>query len=137
LRLQLSFVVDFIWLKKFGAWASANNLEASQMNLHMTGHHVEITPSLREYANTKMLRVKRHFEHVIDVNIILTVEKLRQKAEISVHLSGKDIYVESTEEDMYAAIDSMIDKLDRQVMKHKEKSKSKHQVDAVKRMVEQ
>lgn len=108
------------------------------MNLHMTGHHVEITPSLREYANTKMLRVKRHFDHVIDVNIILTVEKLRQKAEVSVHLSGKDIYVESTEEDMYAALDSMIDKLDRQVMKHKEKSKSKHQVEAVKRsMVEQ
>ncbi len=104
------------------------------MNLHMTGHHLEITPAIRDYINTKMDRINRHFDHVIDINIILSVEKLKQKAEANVHLSGKDIFVESANEDMYAAIDLLVDKLDRQIVKHKEKSKNKHQPDAVKRI---
>ncbi|HEX9390502.1 MAG TPA: ribosome-associated translation inhibitor RaiA [Usitatibacteraceae bacterium] len=96
------------------------------MNLHMTGHHLEITPSMRDYVSSKMIRINRHFDHVIDVNMILTVEKLRQKIEANVHLSGKDIFVESEDDDMYAAIDLLVDKLDRQIVKHKEKIKNKH-----------
>ena len=65
------------------------------MNLHMSGHHLEITPSMRDYVSSKMIRINRHFDHVIDVNMILSVEKLRQKIEANVHLSGKDIFVES------------------------------------------
>jgi putative sigma-54 modulation protein len=103
------------------------------MNLHMTGHHLEITPSMRDYVATKMTRINRHFDHVIDVNMILTVEKLRQRIEANVHLSGKDIFVESADADMYAAIDLLVDKLDRQIVKHKEKTKSRHVTEAPKR----
>ncbi|MBL8514733.1 MAG: ribosome-associated translation inhibitor RaiA [Betaproteobacteria bacterium] len=104
------------------------------MNLNMTGHHVEITPSMRAYVSSKISRINRHFDHVIDVNMILTVEKLRQKIEANVHLSGKDIYAECEDADMYAAIDLLIDKLDRQIIKHKEKIKNKHDVAAIKRL---
>ena len=92
------------------------------MNLNITGHHVEVTAALRDYVTSKLDRVIRHFDHVTSVNVILSVEKLNQKAEVTVHVRGKDIFVESTNEDLYAAIDAMTDKLDRQVLKHKEKS---------------
>ena len=91
------------------------------MNLHLSGHHVDITPAMREYVTSKLGRLTRHFDHVIDVNVILTVEKMKQKIEANVHLSGKDIFCESSNTDMYAAIDSLADKLDRQIIKHKEK----------------
>src|SRR5262245_12405247 len=103
------------------------------MNLHMTGHHLEITPSIRSYVDNKMTRINRHFDHVIDVKMILSVDKLKQKIEANVHLSGKDIFVESTDDDMYAAIDLLIDKLDRQIVKFKEIKTNKHQPDALKR----
>ncbi len=91
------------------------------MNLHLSGHHLEITPAMRDYITSKLTRITRHFDHVIDVSVILSVEKLQQKIEASVHLSGKDIFCESTDADMYAAIDDLADKLDRQIIKHKEK----------------
>lgn len=96
------------------------------MNLNITGHHVEVTPAIRDYVTDKLGRVTRHFDHVIDVSVILSVEKLVQKAEVTVHVSGKDIHVEATDADMYAAIDSLVDKLDRQVLKHKEKNGDHH-----------
>ena len=92
------------------------------MNLNLTGHHVDITPAIRDYVSVKLQRITHHFDHVIDVNVILTVEKLNQKVEASVHVRGKDIHCESTDPDMYAAIDSLADKLDRTIIKHKEKS---------------
>jgi putative sigma-54 modulation protein len=91
------------------------------MNLHLTGHHVEITPAIRSYVVSKLERINRHFDHVIDVNVVMTVEKLDQKIEANVHLSGKDIHVRANDGDMYAAIDGLIDKLDRQILKHKER----------------
>ncbi|MDF0606106.1 ribosome-associated translation inhibitor RaiA [Neisseriaceae bacterium TC5R-5] len=91
------------------------------MNLKVTGLHLEVTPSLRQYVESKMERVTRHVDHVIDASITLSVDKLVQKAEVNVRLPGKDIHVEATEADMYAAIDVLMDKLDRQVLKHKEK----------------
>ena len=96
------------------------------MNLHLTGHHVEITPAIREYVTAKLERINRHFDHVIDVNVVMTVEKLDQRIEANVHLSGKDIHVQAHDGDMYAAIDGLIDKLDRQVIRHKEKFDVKH-----------
>jgi putative sigma-54 modulation protein len=96
------------------------------MNLHLTGHHVEITPAIREYVSTKLERINRHFDHVIDVNVVMTVEKLDQRIEANVHLSGKDIHVQSHDGDMYAAIDGLIDKLDRQVLRHKERFQPRH-----------
>lgn len=92
------------------------------MQLDVSGHHVEVTDSLREYVATKFEKIKRHFDKVIDVHVILSVEKLQQKAEATIQLNGTKIFAEDTEENMYAAIDSLVDKLDRQVRKHKEKS---------------
>ena len=100
------------------------------MNLHITGHHVHVTPAIRDYVSTKMERVTKHFDYVIDVNVIMSVAKLRHKVEATVHVRGRDIFCESTEEDMYAAIDTLIDKLDRAIIKHKEKGLS-HRHDAV------
>ena len=91
------------------------------MNLQLTGRHVDITDAIRNYVTAKLSRINRHFDHVIDVNVIMTVEKLDQKIEANVHLSGKDIHVQAHDGDMYAAIDGLIDKLDRQVLRHKER----------------
>ncbi|QNM97146.1 ribosome hibernation-promoting factor, HPF/YfiA family [Chitinimonas koreensis] len=91
------------------------------MNLTISGHHLDVTPAIRDYVETKLERVTRHFDHVIDMNVTLSVDKLQQKVEVNVHLRGKDIHVEACEPDMYAAIDLVADKLDRQVLKHKEK----------------
>lgn len=96
------------------------------MNLTISGHHLELTPAIREYITGKLERIKRHFDHVIDVSVLLSVEKLRQKAEVTMNLRGKAVHVEAIEGDLYAAIDAMIDKLDRQVLKHKEHLKSHH-----------
>jgi len=91
------------------------------MNLNLTGVHLEITPAIRAYVLSKLERVNRHFDHVIDVNVVLSVDKLRKKVEANVHVRGKDIHAEAIDPDMYAAIDMLADKLDRQVLKYKEK----------------
>ncbi len=96
------------------------------MNLQISGHHLEITPAIRDYVTGKLERVTRHFDNVIDVNVILSVDKLKQKAEVTVHLSGKDIFVEAIDEDLYAAVDLLVDKLDRQIQKHKQKLQDHH-----------
>jgi len=91
------------------------------MQINLTGHHIEVTDSLREFVNEKMSRLERHFDKVSNTHVILTVEGDRHKAEATVHMSGNDIFADHTDADMYAAIDKLIDKLDRQVKKHKEK----------------
>jgi putative sigma-54 modulation protein len=91
------------------------------MNLNLTGVHLDITPAIRAYVVAKLERVNRHFDHVIDVNVVLSVDKLRQKIEANVHVRGKDIHAEAVEPDMDAAIDCLADKLNRQVLKYKEK----------------
>jgi putative sigma-54 modulation protein len=91
------------------------------MNLNLTGNHLEITPAIRDYVVAKLDRVTRHFDHVIDVSVVLSVNKLRQKVEANLHIRGKDLHAESIEPDMYAAIDALVDKLDRMVLKAKEK----------------
>jgi len=106
------------------------------MNVQVSGHHVEVTQPIRDYVLSKLERVQRHFDQVIEINVILSVQKLRQKAEISVHMPGKDIHVESDDADMYAAIDLMMDKLDRQIIKHKQKAYA-HPHDALKRKAEE
>ena len=110
------------------------------MNLTISGHHLDLTPAIREHVLSKLDRVRRHFDHVIDVSVILTVDKLpekekRHKAEINLRLRGKDIHVESIAQDLYAAIDTLTDKLDRQVLKYKDKMQD-HQHAAIKRMPE-
>ncbi|MDR3323484.1 MAG: ribosome-associated translation inhibitor RaiA [Zoogloeaceae bacterium] len=99
------------------------------MNLQISGHHVEVTPPLREYVEGKLKSVINHFDRVTGVNVILSVVKLKQKAEVTVHVPGRDIFVESAEDDLYAAIDGLFDKLDRQVQKHKQKLQDHHRGD--------
>lgn len=94
------------------------------MQVSVTGHHVEVTDSLRVYVNEKINKLKRHFDNVTDVHVILTVEKLEQKAEATVQIRGAKLFADDVREDMYQAIDNMVDKLDRQIIKHKEKTGS-------------
>jgi putative sigma-54 modulation protein len=91
------------------------------MQINLTGHHVDITEALRGYVDSKFERLARHFDHVFNAHVVLSVEKLRQKAEATLHVNGGKLFADSVHEDMYAAIDALIDKLDRQVLKHKEK----------------
>jgi putative sigma-54 modulation protein len=91
------------------------------MQLNLTGRHVEITDSLREYVTNKFAKLERHFDHINNVHVILDIEKLEQTAEATLHVNGGELFAASTHQDMYAAIDSLIDKLDRQVIKYKEK----------------
>ena len=96
------------------------------MNLHLTGHHLEITPPLRDYVKSKLERVTNHFDQVINVKVTLSVEKLKQKVEATMHVPGNDIHAECADDNMYSAIDLLADKLDRQVLKHKEKHSDHH-----------
>ena len=98
------------------------------MNLHLTGHHLEITPALREYIQSKLTKVSNHFDHVIDVKVTLSVEKLAQKVEATIHVPGNDLHAECTNDSMYSAIDLLADKLDRQVLRHKEKNADHHKI---------
>jgi putative sigma-54 modulation protein len=114
-------------------------MEAKLMNLTISGHHLEVTPALREYVTGKLNRITRHFDQVVDVKVLLTVEKQkekekRQRAECNIHVKGSDMFAESAHEDLYAAVDDLVDKLDRQVVKHKDRITDHHHA-APKRMM--
>ena len=100
------------------------------MQIDITGHHVELTDSMRDYVNEKVNKITRHVDIVTDIHVILSVEKLIQKAEATVQLKGNKVYADSVNDDMYAAIDDLADKLDRQVIKYKEKLKDHRAVSA-------
>ena len=94
------------------------------MQIKITGHHVELTDALNEYVRTKFDRLERHVDNITNAQVTLSVEKQRQKAEADIHLAGGEVFASNEHDDMYAAIDGMVDKLDRQIIKHKEKMKS-------------
>ena len=96
------------------------------MQLTITGHHIDITPALRSKVESKLSKLDRHFDNVVDIHCVLTVEKLEHKAEATVHLSGGTIFADAIDQDMYAAVDALVDKLSRQVIKHKEKLTDHH-----------
>ena len=91
------------------------------MQINLTGHHVEVTSSLRDCVDTKFAKLERHFDHINNVHVVLTVEKLDQKAEATIHLKGSEIHASAVSADMYTSIDTLVDKLDRQVLKYKGK----------------
>ncbi|MBA1271930.1 ribosome hibernation-promoting factor, HPF/YfiA family [Stutzerimonas azotifigens] len=97
------------------------------MQVNISGHHLVVTDALREYIEEKFERLERHFDRIIAVQVILSVEKLRQKIEATLHVAGREVVANAEHEDMYAAIDLLIDKLDRQLIKHKEKQLDRHQ----------
>jgi putative sigma-54 modulation protein len=101
------------------------------MNLTISGHHLEVTPALRSYVTNKLERIKRHFDQVVDVKVLLTLEnqkekERRQKAECNIHIKGIDLFAESAHSDLYAAVDELVDKMDRQVVRHKDRLQSHH-----------
>jgi putative sigma-54 modulation protein len=96
------------------------------MQLNISGHHVDVTDALRSYAEEKLRKLERHYDHVTNTHLVLTVEKMRQRAEATVHVSGAELFADAEGEDLYAAIDLLIDKLDRQIIKHKEKTLDRH-----------
>lgn len=96
------------------------------MQLTITGHHIDVTPALKNKVESKLSKLERHFDHLTNIHCILTVEKLQHKAEATVHLSGGTIHADAIHEDMYAAVDALVDKLSRQVTKHKEKLTDHH-----------
>ena len=109
------------------------------MNLTISGHHLEVTQALRNYVTNKLDRITRHFDQVVDIRVILTVEKQREKerrqrAECNIHVKGSDLFAESSHEDLYAAVDELIDKLDRQVGRHKTRVQDHHH-EGVKRLM--
>jgi putative sigma-54 modulation protein len=93
------------------------------MQLNVSGHHVEVTEPLREYVESKFERLQRHYDQISNIQVTLIVEKMVQKAEATIHISGADLFAHAESEDMYAAIDALADKLDRQLIKHKQKSR--------------
>jgi len=100
--------------------------QETDMQINVTGHHVEVTPALRAYATEKMQRISRHFDHVISINVILKVENHQQQAEGTVIAAGKPLFAQEVDSDMYAAIDGLSDKLDKQVRRYKDRLRSHH-----------
>ena len=101
------------------------------MNLTISGHHLEVTPALRSYVTDKLDRITRHFDQVVDVKVLLSIEnqtekERRQKAECNIHVKGNDMFAESAHQDLYAAVDDLVDKLDRQVVRHKDRIRNHH-----------
>jgi putative sigma-54 modulation protein len=110
------------------------------MNLTISGHHLEVTPALRSYVTSKIDRISRHFDQVVDIKVLLTVEKQkekerRQRAECNIHVKGDDLFAESAHADLYAAVDDLVDKLDRQVGRYKTKRQD-HQATSAKRYLQ-
>jgi len=96
------------------------------MQLNISGHHVDITDALRTYVSEKLEKLERHYDQMTNVHVVLSVEKLQQKAEATIHVSGAEIFADADCDDMYAAIDALTDKLNRQLIKHKEKLVNRH-----------
>ncbi|UTA48817.1 ribosome-associated translation inhibitor RaiA [Simiduia sp. 21SJ11W-1] len=94
------------------------------MQINISGHHLDLTDAIKSYVNTKLEKLERHHDRITSINAILSVDKQRQKAEATVHVSGAEFFADSQSEDLYAAIDLLTDKLDRQLIKHKEKLRS-------------
>ena len=101
------------------------------MNLTISGHHIDVTPALRNYVTGKLDRITRHFDQMVDVRVLLTVENMkekekRQRAECNIRVKGSDLFAESAHEDLYAAVDELVDKMDRQVVRHKDRLQDHH-----------
>lgn len=90
------------------------------MNIHYTGHQLEVTEALKQFTKEKLEKLQRHFDRIHTINVVYTVEKLRNIVEATIHVPGKDLHASAESDSMYAAIDLLVDKLDRQIKKHKE-----------------
>ena len=96
------------------------------MQLSISGHHIDVTDALRTYVEEKLQKLERHYDHITNAHVILSVEKLSQRAEATLHISGAELFADADCDDLYAAIDKLTDKLDRQIIKHKEKKEDRY-----------
>ncbi len=96
------------------------------MQLSISGHHLDVSDALKSYVEEKLQKLERHYDHITNAHVILSVEKIQQRAEATLHISGAELFADANCEDMYAAIDKLTDKLDRQILKHKEKLQDRH-----------
>jgi putative sigma-54 modulation protein len=101
------------------------------MQIEISGQNVEVTQALRAYVTEKLERVQRHFDHLTSIHVVLRLERVQHFAEGTIHVGGRTqpIHADADAEDMYAAIDLLIDKLDRQVRRHKDKIKDHHRAE--------
>lgn len=97
------------------------------MQMNISGHHVDVTPALKDYVASKLGKIERHFDHITSLQVILSIDKLVQKAEATIRAAGTEVFANAESEDMYAAIDLLTDKLDRQILKYKEKTQARFQ----------
>jgi putative sigma-54 modulation protein len=112
----------------------AVSIKEIDMHINITGHHIEVTPALKAYVTDKLQRIHRHFDHVISTDVILRVENHHKQAEAKVVAAGKSLFAQESGDDMYAAIDGLIDKIDKQVRRYKDRVRD-HQAAAVKKAV--
>ena len=96
------------------------------MQLSISGRHIDVTDALKDYVTGKVTKLERHYDHITNIHVVLSVDKLDQKAEATAHVSGAELFADAVSEDLYAAVDMLVDKLDRQVIKHKEKLIERH-----------
>ena len=96
------------------------------MQLNISGHHIDVTEPLKDYVSDKLQRLERHYDHITNVHVILSVDKLKHRAEATIHISGAEVFADAYCDDLYAAIDKLADKLDRQILKHKEKTQDRY-----------
>ena len=96
------------------------------MQLSISGHHLTVTEPLRDYVTEKLQKLERHYDHITNTHVVLSVEKLQHRAEATIHISGAELFAESDCDDLYAAIDKLTNRLDRQILKHKEKLVDRH-----------
>lgn len=97
------------------------------MQLSISGRHIDVTDALKDYVTGKLAKLERHYDHITNIHVVLSVDKLDQKAEATAHVSGAELFADAVSEDLYAAVDMLADKLDRQVIRHKEKLIERHQ----------
>jgi len=113
--------------RKISLYSHRDRNAGGTVQVNVSGHHLEVTDALRSYVDTKLERLERHFDRITNVNVILRVEKQRQKAEATIRISGGEVFADAEADDLYSAIDLLADKLDRQLIKRKEKSKDRKQ----------
>lgn len=97
------------------------------MQLSISGRHIDVTDALKDYVTGKLAKLERHYDHITNIHVVLSVDKVDQKAEATAHVSGAELFADAVSEDLYAAVDMLADKLDRQVIRHKEKMIERHQ----------
>jgi putative sigma-54 modulation protein len=107
------------------------------MNISTTARQYDLAPALKDYAEGKVQNLKRYFDHIVNANLVFSLEKYRHKVEITLHVNGRDFISEDESDDMYVSVDRSIEKLERQLRRHKDKIKRRKSQQGVSELVKQ